>query len=150
MPKFVVRFGSVRAVGVFTSRFDRHARGVRVIARTNRGLEVGEVLCEATDQAVAQLQDPSQGQILREMTPEDENEWSHIETQELKEFETCCRYVAQLGLPMQLVDLERLFGGERLVIYYLAETRVDFRELVKSLASEFQTRIEMRQIGVRD
>ena len=51
---------------------------------------------------------------------------------------------------MQLVDVEHLFGGERIVVYYLAENRVDFRELVKALAGEFQTRIEMRQIGVRD
>jgi cell fate regulator YaaT (PSP1 superfamily) len=51
---------------------------------------------------------------------------------------------------MQLVDVEHIFGGERVVIYYLAESRVDFRELVKLLAGEFQTRIEMRQIGVRD
>ena len=58
--------------------------------------------------------------------------------------------MARLGLPMQLVDVEHVFGGERLVIYYLSEERVDFRDLVKALASEFQTRIEMRQIGVRD
>ena len=51
---------------------------------------------------------------------------------------------------MQLVDVEHVFGGERIVVYYLAEGRVDFRDLVKMLAAEFQTRIEMRQIGVRD
>ncbi len=49
-----------------------------------------------------------------------------------------------------MIDIEHLFGGERIVVYYLAEQRVDFRELVKRLAAEFQTRIEMRQIGVRD
>jgi cell fate regulator YaaT (PSP1 superfamily) len=58
--------------------------------------------------------------------------------------------VEKLGLAMELVDIEHLFGGERIVVYYLAERRVDFRELVKQLAGEFQTRIEMRQIGVRD
>ena len=51
---------------------------------------------------------------------------------------------------MELVDVEHVFGGERIVVYYLAENRVDFRDLVKQLAGEFQTRIEMRQIGVRD
>ena len=51
---------------------------------------------------------------------------------------------------MKLIDIEQLFGGERIVVYYLAENRVDFRELVRRLASEFQTRIEMKQIGVRD
>jgi cell fate regulator YaaT (PSP1 superfamily) len=58
--------------------------------------------------------------------------------------------IQELQLPMDLVDIERVYGGERMVIYYLSEDRVDFRELVKRLASEFQTRIEMRQIGIRD
>ena len=62
-------------------------------------------------------------------------------------WKTCQKYVGDLGLAMQLVDVEHIFGGERVVIYYLAENRVDFRELVKLLAGEFQTRIEMRQIG---
>ena len=67
-----------------------------------------------------------------------------------EEIETCRQFIERLGLPMQLVDVEHLFGGERIIVYYLAESRVDFRELVRQLAGEFQTRIEMRQIGVRD
>lgn len=141
----------MRTLGVLSTRGgDRFDRGARVIARTNRGLEVGEVLCEATDDALQHLKDPPGGQILREMSAEDENELFHLQSNEPAEFETCCRIVEQLKLQMQLVDIEHLFGGERIVIYYLAEERVDFRELVKMLASEFQTRIEMRQIGVRD
>jgi cell fate regulator YaaT (PSP1 superfamily) len=58
--------------------------------------------------------------------------------------------VQQRRLQMELVDVEHLFGGERIIFYFLAEKRVDFRELVKDLAREYQTRIEMRQIGVRD
>jgi cell fate regulator YaaT (PSP1 superfamily) len=140
----------MRSIGVLTTRSDnRYARGANVVARTIRGLEVGEVLSEATESVVAQLKDPPTGQILREMTPEDANEQMHIESSERSEFETCQSYVIKLDLDMQLVDIEHLFGGERIVVYYLAENRVDFRELVKQLASEFQTRIEMRQIGVR-
>lgn len=150
MGRFVVRFGVMRMLGVFTSRADRHERGAQVIARTNRGLEAGEVLCEATDQAVSQLQDPPSGQILREMTAEDQNELDHIRSRLPAEFDACRRCVQQLQLDMQLVDIEHLFGGERVVVYFLSEQRVDFRELVKLLAGEFQTRIEMRQIGVRD
>ena len=151
MPKFVVRYGSMRSVGVMSTRGGvQHDRGARVIARTNRGLEVGEVLCEATEASLRQLRDPPHGQILRQMTPEDENELSHLQSREPEEFETCERTVKQLRLKMELVDIEHLFGGERIVVYYLAEQRVDFRELVKLLAAEFQTRIEMRQIGVRD
>jgi cell fate regulator YaaT (PSP1 superfamily) len=69
---------------------------------------------------------------------------------EQREFELCQRFIAQRRLQMELVDVEHLFGGERIVFYFLAEKRVDFRELVKDLARECQTRIEMRQIGVRD
>jgi cell fate regulator YaaT (PSP1 superfamily) len=141
----------MRTLGVFTTRDgDDLRRGARVIARTDRGLEAGEVLCEATEQAVGQLQDPRRGQILRRMTTEDENELSRMQAKQKTEFAVCEKAIRDSGLPMQLVDIEHIFGGERVVIYYLAENRVDFRELVKVLAAEFQTRVEMRQIGVRD
>jgi cell fate regulator YaaT (PSP1 superfamily) len=125
-------------------------RGDQVIARTHRGLESGEVLCEATDDAVAQLVDPKQGQILRRATDDDVRDLRKMFEQERREYALCQQEIERLALDMQLVDVEHLYGGERVVIYYLAEGRVDFRELVKSLAKEFQTRVEMRQIGVRD
>ncbi|MCA9215571.1 MAG: signal peptidase, partial [Planctomycetales bacterium] len=151
MPKFVVRYGAMRGIGVLSSRgSDNFKRGAKVIARTERGLEAGEVLCRATESAVKHLENPGHGQILRRMTNEDENELAHMQVQAGDEFQTCLKHVAELGLEMELVDLEHVFGGERIVVYYLAEERVDFRELVKRLAVEFQTRIEMRQIGVRD
>jgi cell fate regulator YaaT (PSP1 superfamily) len=151
MPKYIVRYGAMRLLGVLSSRGGAvYVRGTRVIARTNRGLEAGDVLCEATETAVGQLASPTQGQILREMSPEDLNERKHIDSSARDELDVCRKHVVKLGLPMQLVDVEHLFGGERVIVYYLAEGRVDFRELVKRLASEFQTRIEMRQIGVRD
>lgn len=138
-------------MGVFTtSRGEIVQRGQRVIARTDRGLEAGEVLCEATDSAVALLTDPRRGQILRQMTADDERELARMREQERQEFAICQREVAESQLDMKLVEVEHIFGGERVVVYYLSENRVDFRELVKRLAAEFQTRIEMRQIGVRD
>jgi cell fate regulator YaaT (PSP1 superfamily) len=151
MPKYVVRTGVMRALGVFSSSRDEVVpRGVEVVVRTDRGLEIGEVLCEATDAAVAHIKEPGHGQILRRMTSEDANERWRLLDHARKEFETCRRLIEQEKLDMQLVDVEHLFGGERIVIYYLAENRVDFRELVRQLAGEFQTRVEMRQIGVRD
>jgi cell fate regulator YaaT (PSP1 superfamily) len=65
-------------------------------------------------------------------------------------FATCREFIAKRRLQMDLVDVEAILGGERMVFYYLSEKRVDFRELVKDLARVFKTRIEMRQIGVRD
>jgi len=151
MPKYVVRHGVMRNLGVFSTKGnDTFARGDQVIARTQRGLEAGEVLCEATDEAVRHLHDPKQGQILRRTSEDDLRDLRKMFEQERREFEMCQQRIAELQLDMQLADIEHLYGGERVVIYYLAEGRVDFRELVKVLAKEFQTRIEMRQIGVRD
>ncbi len=151
MPNYVVRYGAMRLLGVFSGVAGGECRrGMLVIARTDRGLETGEVLCEATPEAVGTLQDPGAGQILREMTAEDRNELVRLRRQADELFDVCRQHIDRLGLKMQLVDVEQLFGGERVVTYYLAENRVDFRELVRTLAGEFQTRIEMRQIGVRD
>jgi cell fate regulator YaaT (PSP1 superfamily) len=151
MPKYVVRSGVMRALGVFApNRDDACFRGMQVIVRTERGLEAAEVLCEATDHVLTQLKDPGHGQILRQMTPDDAREVERLHEQERHEFEACRRLIEQEKLDMRLVDVEHLFGGERVVVYYLAENRVDFRELVRLLAAEFQTRVEMRQIGVRD
>ncbi len=151
MPKFVVRYGVMRHLGVMSTRDEGgFARGTQVIARTDRGLEAGVVLCEATPESLAEIKNPPQGQILRAMTPADMLERSQILNQQREEFVVCERILDQLQLEMQLVDVEHVFGGERIVVYYLSENRVDFRELVKLLGAEFQTRIEMRQIGVRD
>ncbi|MBX3422059.1 MAG: signal peptidase [Pirellulaceae bacterium] len=129
---------------------EAHPRGSRVVARTNRGLELGEVLCEASEHAVAQMDSPPGGSVQRLATAADENESAHLRAQQEREAELCHQIIRELELPMDLVEVERVFGGERLVVYYLSEDRVDFRDLVKRLASEFRTRIEMRQIGIRD
>lgn len=151
MPRYVLRYGSTRSVGLFSPRGqDRFQRGTRVIARTPRGLEAAEVLAEATDEQAKLLANTPGGQIMREMSADDQNELAHIQQREIAGFDICVKHVESLKLPMQLVDIERVFGGERLVVYYISEERVDFRDLVKALAAEFQTRIEMRQIGVRD
>lgn len=150
--RYIVRFGAMRLLGVFTpAREGNHfSRGDRVIVRTERGLEIGEVLLEASERVLSYLVDPPQGQILRLMTTDDEREATRIRRQATEEIKVCERIVSELGLQMELVDVEHLFGGERIIVYYLADGRVDFRELVKRLAAEFHTRIEMRQIGVRD
>ena len=149
--RYVVRYGVMRMLGVFGSKIQETlSRGTSVITRTNRGLEVGQVLCVATDDALSQMDNPSNGQILRTIAEEDANEIAHIESSKAEKLKCCQEHVQKHELDMQLVEIEQLFGGERIVIYYLAEQRVDFRQLVKDLAAEFQTRIEMRQIGVRD
>lgn len=162
MPAYIVRCGVMRTLHVMQSR-QEYTRGTRVIARTGRGLESGEVVCDATDRVTGQLAEALTGgrddydgtpypggTVQREMTEEDENELAHLATNSVEEAERCFQAIKDLDLPMDLVDVERVFGGERVVVYYLSESRVDFRGLVKRLASELQTRVEMRQIGVRD
>lgn len=149
MPSHVVRCGVMRTLHVMNSQ-QAYARGSQVIARTSRGLEVGEVLCEATERVLAQMDSPPGGSIVRIMSVTDANELAHIDSKASQDSDQCIEIIRELGLPMDLVDIERIFGGERMVVYYLSEERIDFRDLVKRLAGEFQTRVEMRQIGVRD
>jgi cell fate regulator YaaT (PSP1 superfamily) len=148
---YIVRHGAMRYLGEFEAAEGcSYARGNRVVVRSERGLEVGDVLCGATSRALELLSEPTRGQILRRISAEDQAQVDRHREAEGREFESCRRIVGQRQLQMELVDVEHLFGGERIVFYFLAEKRVDFRELVKDLAREYKTRIEMRQIGVRD
>jgi cell fate regulator YaaT (PSP1 superfamily) len=149
--KYIVRHGVMRFLGEFESPKEavyRHSDDV--IVRTERGQEVGQVLCEADPRAVALLSEPTHGQVLRLVNTEDQKRIEKFQEYERQEFARCKEFIAQRKLRMELVDVEHLFGGERIIFYFLAEKRVDFRELVKDLAREYQTRIELRQIGVRD
>ena len=149
--KFLVRHGVMRFLGEFAVPPDLSLlRNDPVIVRSERGEEVGEVLCAATPQAVAAIPDATRGEIIRKFAPEDRAKIAHLKDVEKKEFATAQHLIAQCRLPMQLVEVEHLFGGERIIFYFLAEQRVDFRELVRLMAREFHTRIELRQIGVRD
>jgi cell fate regulator YaaT (PSP1 superfamily) len=126
------------------------ARGMQVIARTSRGLESGEVLREATDEVLQQMDRIESGSIQREVSAQDRLELDKIHESADRAMDVCERLIKASGLPMDLLDVEFLFGGERVTIFYLSEDRIDFRELVKQLAHEFQTRIEMKQVGARD
>ena len=149
--RYIVRHGAMRALGEFTATPDLILRRLdRVAIKSDRGLELGDILCPSTPAAIANIPEPTFGTILRHATPSDrEREIANREVQK-KHFEKGQELVAQHQLAMQLIDVELLLGGERLVFFFLAEKRIDFRELVKSMAREFQTRIELRQVGIRD
>jgi cell fate regulator YaaT (PSP1 superfamily) len=148
---YIVRHGATRLLGEYVGPHGQlFSRGDRVVLKTDRGLEIGDVLCPATPQAMSQIADPTRGQILRVMTAEDHAKLQDCLVKAKGQFEAACGIVERRSLAMQLVDVERLFGGERLIIYFLSEKRIDFRDLVKDLARELQMRIELRQIGVRD
>src|SRR5947209_5017436 len=148
---YVVRYGQMRYLGEYTGLEGQdHPRGQKVVVHSDRGSELGEVLCPATDRTALFLENPIQGEILRVATTEDLATEARLADFQKEGFTSCREFIARRRLQMDLVDVEAILGGERMVFYYLSEKRVDFRELVKDLARTFQTRIEMRQIGVRD
>lgn len=149
---FIVRYGVTRIVGEFSFRGSTQLqRTDPVLVRTSRGVEWGEVLCEATDRTREYLGSSEEaGRVLRKADTEAQQKLDEVHLREKEVFYGGKRIIKEHKLQMNLVDVECVYGGERIVFYYLAEQRVDFRELVKALAKEFHTRIEMRQIGVRD
>ena len=119
--------------------------------KTPRGQEVGIVRSEATPEMLEKLAPGYvEDKILRTMTDNDEAEYRKLRQIEREKLESCRLIVQEIGVAMELVRIEHIFGGERIVIYYTADGRIDFREIVKVFAAEFQTRIEMRQINARE
>ncbi len=122
---------------------------MHVIVETARGVEMGTVLIapkEVEDNSVVQPLKP----VLRIATDEDERIVENNREREKEAFAVCKERIAKHGLDMKLVAAEYTFDNNKLLFYFTADGRVDFRELVKDLASVFRTRIELRQIGVRD
>ncbi len=164
----LVRHGLMRNVGQF-----RHelpvvpAPGTRVVVRTERGVELGEVVvgvgeadaphCLAPDRISGFLRAcggayplRTEGTVLRVANAQDLIDFRHLENGAHEEAAFCRQQIRQLNLKMRLVMVEHLLGGERIIFYFTSEHRVDFRELVRRLAAQFRTRIEMRQVGARD
>jgi cell fate regulator YaaT (PSP1 superfamily) len=146
-----VRYGAMGFVGEFFSRFSGLRLNDKVIARSDRGVETGNVISQPRPMSADAPDPQGLGEILRKTTPDDAVKVEHIENEiKPQEFKFCEKRLAELKLPMRLAEVEHLFGGTKVIFYFLAEGRVDFRELVRDLAREYHTRIEMRQIGVRD
>ncbi len=123
--------------------------GMHVVVETARGVEyglavIGEKLVEE-DKIVAPLK-----KVLRIATPEDDKTVEQNKKKEAEAFEMCRKKIEKHGLEMKLIDVEYTFDHNKILFYFTADGRIDFRELVRDLASVFKTRIELRQIGVRD
>ena len=170
-PLAVVRYGEMGYVGVFRHSLDvPPCRGQHVIIRTERGVELGQVvsavckdfepgtLGRITPERFGELMNSGgltcvyarQNRLLRLAGPQDINDQIHLDLASKEKMAFCKQEAAELALKMRLVTVEHLFGGERVIFYFTSESRVDFRELVRRLASQYRTRIEMRQIGARD
>jgi cell fate regulator YaaT (PSP1 superfamily) len=150
---FIVRYGTMRLLGEFEARRQQSfQRGDEVIVRSDRGVEWGVILSSATEKTRQYLGSARSGggRILRFVSEEDRQSRQESVEREKDTFHRAASMIAERQMQMQLVDIEQVFGGERIILYYLSEKRVDFRDLVKLMAREFNARIEMRQIGVRD
>lgn len=123
--------------------------GMHAIVETARGVEMGTVLIpprDVEDEKVIQPLKP----VIRIATDEDEKTVEKNKEKEKEAFEICKEKIQKHGLEMKLVNAEYTFDNNKLLFYFTADGRIDFRELVKDLAAVFRTRIELRQIGVRD
>lgn len=124
-------------------------KGSFVVVQTARGTECGEVVIprkQVADDTVVQPLKP----VVRLATPEDQRRKAENAEKEKKAYAVCQKKIAEHKLDMKLVDVEYTFDNSKILFYFTADGRVDFRGLVKDLASVFRTRIELRQIGVRD
>lgn len=150
MANFVVtvRYGLMAITERFISESDDVRTGDQVIIRTVRGIDFGEAMSRSRPHDEAEQ---THGELLRPANDADLSIFNHIrDAREPEEFTTCQVCITERELPMRLVGVEHLFSGDKIIFYFLADNRVDFRELVKELARRYRTRIEMRQIGVRD
>ncbi|MBQ6946100.1 MAG: stage 0 sporulation family protein [Ruminococcus sp.] len=144
-----IRFRKAGKIYYFAPNGIKFEQGDSAIVETVRGIECGEVMLEnreLDDNAISSPLKP----IIRKA---DKNDLKVVEKNKIREqeaFKICVEKIEARGLKMNLVDVECTFDNNKLLFYFTAETRIDFRELVKDLAAVFRTRIELRQIGVRD
>ena len=144
-----VRFRQAGKVYFFNPQKYEFKVGDHVIVETARGVEYGRVVIptkEVTDDQVPQPLKP----VIRMATKEDDEKEKQNRIKEKEAFQICLEKIRKHGLNMKLIDSEYTFDNNKLLFYFTADGRIDFRELVKDLASVFKTRIELRQIGVRD
>ena len=147
------RFGSMSISGLFFTTTGEYSPKDDIIIKTEMGVEIGFVITTPKPFNISEDAKTPEvlGEVLRHAQKEDLSRWDYIiDELQKQEFNTCREIIRNHNLPMKLVDVEHLFGGDRIIFYFLADNRVDFRALVRDLSKEFKTRIEMRQIGVRD
>ena len=144
-----VRFRNVGKIYYFDPDGARLRQGDRVIVETSRGVECGEVMLINRDIPEEDVPQPLK-KLIRVATKDDLRRLEENAAKEKNAFQICAKKIEAHKLEMKLVGVEYTFDNSKILFYFTADGRVDFRELVKDLASVFRTRIELRQIGVRD
>ena len=144
-----VRFRNVGKIYYFNPKNYKVKPGDHVIVETARGVEYGKVVLAPKDVADDQVVHPLK-EVLRVATKDDDEREKYNRERERDAFKICQKKIREHGLEMKLIDAEYTFDNNKVLFYFTADGRIDFRQLVKDLASIFKTRIELRQIGVRD
>ena len=144
-----VRFRNVGKIYYFNPKNYKVKVGDHVIVETARGVEYGRVVLEPRSVKEDEVVHPLK-EVLRVATKEDEEHEAENRLKEKEAFKICKKKIREHGLEMKLIDAEYTFDNNKVLFYFTADGRIDFRQLVKDLASIFKTRIELRQIGVRD
>ena len=150
MPTVVgIRFKKACKIYYFDPAESGVAKGDHAIVETARGVEYGEVVIGPREVDESSIVPPLKP-VMRKATAEDDLKLAENKIREKEAFNICLRKIKNHDLPMRLIDVEFTFDVNKIIFYFTADGRIDFRELVKDLASVFRTRIELRQIGVRD
>lgn len=144
-----VRFKDTGKVYYFDPTGEKLRHGEKVIVETARGVECGVIAMENREVSDSSIVQPLR-KLVRRATRDDLRRVEENRRKERSAFQICEKKIAERGLEMKLVDVEYTFDNSKILFYFTADGRVDFRELVKDLAGQFRTRIELRQIGVRD
>lgn len=144
-----VRFRNVGKIYYFSPKDYEIKTGDHVIVETARGIEYGKVVLAPREVGEESVVHPLK-EVLRVATQEDDEREAQNRIREREAFKICQKKIREHGLEMKLIDAEYTFDNNKVLFYFTADGRIDFRELVKDLASVFRTRIELRQIGVRD
>jgi cell fate regulator YaaT (PSP1 superfamily) len=144
-----VRFRRAGKIYFFDPAGYEIKQGDNVIVETARGVEYGNVVIGPRDVEENKIIQPLKP-VIRTATPEDDEIEAKNKSKEKEAFQICLEKIKKHGLEMKLIDSEYTFDNNKVLFYFTADGRIDFRELVKDLASVFKTRIELRQIGVRD
>lgn len=144
-----VRFRTAGKIYFFSPAKLNIKKGDKVIVETARGVEFGSVVMDPKDVEDDEITQPLKS-VIRVATEEDKRIEEKNKEKEKEAFEICLEKIRKHGLEMKLIDAEYTFDNNKVLFYFTADGRIDFRDLVKDLAAVFRTRIELRQIGVRD
>lgn len=144
-----VRFRTAGKIYYFSPGKLEINQGDQVIVETARGVEFGNVVLGAKEVEDDKITQPLKA-VIRVATDEDRRVEEKNRKKEKEAFDICLEKIHKHGLEMKLIDAEYTFDNNKVLFYFTADGRIDFRELVKDLAAVFRTRIELRQIGVRD